>query len=151
MPSHDNEKVIAVLSCFRKQAELSKPAQNDERVWDRVERLAELSRVQGHTNTSTQQRLETWESAVNALLQYIDNEWPIEKHNKVRADNIAEIAATLFAKGATCFPQSQKSTELQSKVIDAFEEQDLHCALNNYRHQTMAIINASFAQPQIAP
>ena len=56
MPSHDNEKVIAVLSCFRKQAELRKPAQNDERVWDRVERLAELSSVQGHTNTSTQQR-----------------------------------------------------------------------------------------------
>lgn len=145
MPSLENDKVVS-LSAFRKKAELSMPTPKDERVWDRVERLCHLSITQPSANTSKSSQLETWESAVNALKQYIDNEWPIEKENKVRANDIAEKAATLVVKGMLAFPQSQKSTELQTRIIDAFEEQGFPDALNNYRHQVGAMINTCYAE-----
>lgn len=121
MPASEHNKVVS-LSTFKKKAELSKPAQQDERVWHRVERLCHLSSIQTAANTAKPQRQKTWESAVSALEQYIGNEWPVEKINKVRADDVAEKAATLFVKGALSFPQSKKSTELQTMVTDVLEE-----------------------------
>ena len=147
MSTHHATQIVS-LEAFRRKSELSKPAQKDERVWDRVERLYDLTNTQNQTNTSGPQRQETWESAVNALIQYIDNEWPIEKDNKIRANDIAEKASVLFVKGAFTFPQSKKSTDLQSKIIDAFEEQGFPDALNNYRRQTCALVDACSVQHQ---
>lgn len=145
MPSSESNKVVS-LSAFRQKAELSMPISKDERVWDRVERLCHLSSTQTSANTAKGRQQETWESAVSALKQYIENEWPIEKENKVRANDIAEKAATLVVKGMLAFPQSQKSTQLQSQIIDAFEEQGFPDALNNYRHQVGAMINTCYAE-----
>lgn len=147
----ETENPVASLDAFRQKAKFSKPPEKDERVWDRVERLYGLSCAQNPSNTPHGQRLETWEVAVNALLQYISNEWPIEKHNKVRADDIAEKSATLFVKGALGFPQSSKSTQLQSTLIDAFEDQGFPDALMHYRKQVTALIDANMMMQTHSP
>lgn len=113
-----NAPVIS-LSGAKAFKAIGQNASDDLRVWDRLVRLCDLLTSGGASDAAIRARL--WDDAACALEQYIDNEWPVEKDNPVRATDIADRAAYLFVTG-TFGGSPDKATALQVKVIEALEE-----------------------------
>lgn len=95
----------------------------EERAWDRAERL--LGVLTSGGITSVEKRKKVFDDAAAALLQYLDNEWPVEKDNKCRADDVAEKAATLFYIGSAGINPS-KAIAVQDKVQECLAEKFPH-------------------------
>lgn len=105
---------ITSLAAFRMINNSLKEAEHAERVWDRVEPLCAAAMVSG-PNSDT-----LWHDAASALLQYMDNEWPVEKENKQRASMLAEYCAQIFITGI--FGRDPRKAEKAMQIQTAFLE-----------------------------
>ncbi len=122
------------LSDFRQNAAAKKAAASSCRVWDRVQELCAPFPVAGKDAI--------WEDAAEALLQYMNNEWPIEKINKVRADQVAEFAAQIYITGVFSRNHrlTNKAMEIQGTFIEACEEEPAFSnARRNFCHHVSAL------------
>lgn len=140
---------IEHLDVFRRQAALMADANKDERVWDRVQRTQGILTAGGFLND--QIRRGAWKDAAEALLQYMDNEWPIEKENACRADDIAEYAATLFVMGTFDQQLTDKALKVQEEALDGFEKIGFANADQKYRNTVGNLMNALFSQHAAPP
>lgn len=131
---------IVDLTSFRRQTAIKSVASKDERVWDRVERTQSIFTSGAFTNDTM--RRDAWNNAAEALLQYMNNEWPIEKENACRADQIAEYAATLFVMGTFDRQLSNKALEVQDMALEGFDETSLIKARHTYGNFVGNLMNS---------
>ena len=115
---------------YKRQKALA-PSLAEERVWDRCHRHYDeltnpLYRLSDKEITSQ------WHLCADALIQYIDNEWPIERNNKIRAGHIAEMAADLFFRGCFSPFTKDKALDLQSKFMKASDSRNFRQAHDTY-------------------
>ena len=121
---------VVSLSGFQVRAEIQSHPTNAERVWGRLSRFCDILTCGGIRDNA--ERLRIWDHARQAMHQYIDNEWPIEKNNKIRAAEIADKTAYLFVTGILN-GQTDKACDLQSFVAEALEA-------NGYAHQRWQLV-----------
>tara|TARA_B100000949_G_C14063855_1_gene358889 strand:+ start:46 stop:498 length:453 start_codon:yes stop_codon:yes gene_type:complete len=120
------DKKIVKLDAFRRRAGLEENKDKDMRVWGRVQRTQDILTSGGFASTDAWR--DAWQNAASALIQYADNEWPIEKQNKCRADQIAEYAATLFVTGSFDRELNSRALDVQTAVLEGFESSPLLAA-----------------------
>lgn len=128
----------------------------DERVFERVQRLINVLTSGGLSNKA--QIMHYWNDSANALIQYLDNEFPVEKDNKCRADVVAEYAAILYASGIFDPQLSDKALELQTAVLDALEPENndpvknkFAAARANYGTMVHKLIESKMTHVQTEP
>ena len=140
---------VTRLDTFRRQATLKAETPKDERVWNRVERTQSILTAGGFIND--QLRHNAWNNAAEALLQYMDNEWPIENKNACRADDIAEYAAILFVMGTFDQQLTDKALKVQETALQGFEYTKLMNAEHRYRNSVGKLMDAIFSTHVAAP
>lgn len=104
---------VISLSGFKARAGFENDDTGQERVWETLERLCNILTSGGVRGS--EERTKFCEDAIEALTRYIDNEWPVEKNNKIRATDLADRAAFLFVQSRF------SATDMQSKLIDTLE------------------------------
>ncbi len=143
-----NSRVIP-LEDYRAATQNPVTPKPEERVWDRIQRLSQKA---SDPFQSSKDRTCALTDAINAMVQYISNELPIEKHNKVRADQVAERAATLFVKAIINPATSAHAIYLQDAVLKTFEDKPEYVqALENYRATIDNIQKAMMHNQAIEP
>ncbi len=128
---------VVSLDQFRQKAEAKKPAP-DERVFDRAERLIPSP--------------DNWHDSAAALLQYIQNEWPIEKANPQRGDILSEHVAHIVIIGIFSRDQNQiaAAARLQDAFLNGCDEKGLMSARRHYA-QSMDRLQAAYTGQPMPP
>lgn len=136
------------LQGFKARAQIVATVHGNERVWNRLERLCGELTSGGITNTFERNRV--WHNAAEAFKQYIDNEWPIEKENKCRADMMAEYGAILYVQGIFNPPTSDVALTVQEALLEAFDENIFQAPKRKYGEMVQRLVDAAMTvQPAI--
>lgn len=107
------------FQAFKRRRE-THSVQNEERVWNRAERLSQIF-MDTHFESAPQQT-RAFTDAVDAVIQYIENERPVEKANQIRDDQLIEMAAGLQAKGLMASARNQAVMPAAARLSEVFME-----------------------------
>lgn len=134
---------VVSLETFKRNQDYKK-AMPDERVWDRAQRLSDIFTGTHFDSQAMQTR--ALDDAVQAVVQYIENERPIEKSNRVRDDQLAEIAGAIQAKALMASARNPDLMRASSRLSEAFMDTFMleePATFSRYRQTVDNIVNAA--------
>ncbi len=135
---------IVNLSAFR-AAQERKGNIPDPRVWDRVRSGYDQVGFGPSGLGGQMPFLIALEGAIDSMAQYLDNEWPIENGNRVRAAECAEITALLFYRGNMSADAqiSDKAVDLQTQFLGIFDTSQFQETADRYRKTVCKLVDAT--------